>query len=244
MSVVNAAGGVVNAPIPHAFEEVERGCRQRGTGGRNGPSTSHSSLRSRGTAWTCVAVAGVTRHKSERWRGAGWMTSMTEFAAPDALAGVLEEAELQQRLDVHRGRDTHAHHLLIFLAINRARMLVLVGGNVGPESQSKSCFGCGLQSDIMSSTRTTAQPNDQHAAGSSCKPNEFVNQAASAGVVLSPQQQECQSSSAWVGMQISTPARFQMSGILCGPTLHGWSDVGLQKKINTIRLCQKWRGRQ
>jgi len=37
--------------------------------------------------------------------------------------------------DVHRGRDTHAHHLLIFLAINRARMLVLVGGNVGPESQ-------------------------------------------------------------------------------------------------------------
>jgi len=26
------------------------------------------------------------------------MTSMTEFAAPDALAGVLEEAELQQRL--------------------------------------------------------------------------------------------------------------------------------------------------
>jgi len=28
----------------------------------------------------------------------------------------------------------------------------------------------------MSSTRTTAQPNDQHAAGSSCKPNEFVNQ--------------------------------------------------------------------
>ena len=45
-----------------------------------------------------AAVAGVTRHRSERWRSAGWMTSMTEFAAPDALAGVLEEAELQQRL--------------------------------------------------------------------------------------------------------------------------------------------------
>lgn len=28
----------------------------------------------------------------------------------------------------------------------------------------------------MSSTRTAAQPNDQHAAGSSSNPNEFVNQ--------------------------------------------------------------------
>jgi len=43
--------------------------------------------------------------------------------------------------------------------------------------QSRGCFGCALQSwQNISSIRTTAQPNDQHASGSTSNPNEFVNQ--------------------------------------------------------------------